>query len=402
MLLEKYKDIIHRCYRCGYCKFSSDYAYLNCPSYNKYSKESHAPGGMLWLIRAAVMKEIDITPQLANILYTCTMCANCVDKCPIEFNKDIVNMIVAGRMVLVEQSIIPKQANQYLKNLFQHGNPWKESQTKRGDWAKDIGIQIYNGQHFLYYVGDIGSYDPNGRKTAGTVARILQKAGVSFGILGAREHTDGNDIRQLGEQGLFHYFAEKNIRVFKDKNVKKICTLSPHAYNTMKNDYPEIGGKFEVFHYTHLLEQCIFQNKINFTKPVDKKVTFHDPCFLGRWNNQYETPRNILASIPGIQLKEMERNKKDAFCCGGGGGNFYTDLIGGGKNSPARIRIKEAFSTGADILAVACPGCMTMLEDALKAENLEDKIAVKDIAEICCESMENKCIIDKLHIGREK
>jgi Fe-S oxidoreductase len=390
MPLEKYKNIIHRCYRCGYCKFSSDYAYFNCPTYNKYYTETHAPGGMLWLIRAMMMKEIEITPQLANILYTCTMCANCVDKCPIEFNKDIVNMMVAGRGILVEQSIIPKLVNQYLKNLFQHGNPWRESQSKRGDWARDTGIQTYNQQNeYLLHIGDIGSYDPRVKKVARCAAKILKKAGVNFGILGAEEHTDGNDIRQLGEQGLFHYFAEKNLRVFQDKKVKKICTLSPHAYNTLKNDYPGIGGKFEVFHYTHLLEQCIAQNRIVFKKSPGKKVTFHDPCFLGRWNNEYETPRAILKGIPTVELVEMERNKKDAFCCGGGGGNFYTDLVGSGKNSPARIRIQEAISTGANILAVACPGCMTMLEDALKAENLEDKIEVKDIAEICWESMEN-------------
>jgi Fe-S oxidoreductase len=390
MLLEKYKNIIHRCYRCGYCKFSSDYACFNCPTYNKYYTETHAPGGMLWLIRAMMMKEIEITPQLAKILYTCTMCANCVDKCPIEFNKDIVNMIVAGRSILVEQSIIPRLANQYLKNLFQHGNPWREPQSKRGDWAKDTGIQTYNQQNeYLFYIGDIGSYDPRVNKVARCAAEILKKAGVNFGILGTEEHTDGNDIRQLGEQGLFHYFAEKNLRVFQDKKVKKICTLSPHAYNTLKNDYPGIGGKFEVFHYTHLLEQYIAQNRIVFKKNPGKKVTFHDPCFLGRWNNEYETPRVILKGIPAVELVEMDRNKKDAFCCGGGGGNFYTDLVGSGKNSPARKRIQEAISTGANILAVACPGCMIMLEDARKAENLEDKIEVKDIAEICWESMEN-------------
>ena len=390
MPLEKYKDIIHRCYRCGYCKFSSDYAYFNCPTYNKYYTETHAPGGMLWLIRAMMMKEIEITPQLANILYTCTMCANCVDKCPIEFNKDIVNMMVAGRSALVEQSVIPKMANQYLTNLFHHGNPWREPQTKRGDWAKATGIQTYSQQNeYLFHIGDIGSYDPRVNKVARCASEILKKAGVNFGILGAEEHTDGNDIRQLGEQGLFHYFAEKNLRVFQDKKVKKICTLSPHAYNTLKNDYPGLGGKFEVFHYTHLLEQGIAQNRIVFKKSPGKKVTFHDPCFLGRWNNEYETPRAILKGIPALELVEMERNKQDAFCCGGGGGNFYTDMIGSGKNSPARIRIKEAYSTGADILAVACPGCMIMLEDALKAENLENKIAIKDIAEICCDSMEN-------------
>jgi Fe-S oxidoreductase len=390
MPLEKYKNIIHRCYRCGYCKFSSDYAYFNCPTYNKYYTETHAPGGMLWLIRAMMMKEIEITPQLANILYTCTMCANCVDKCPIEFSKDIVNMMVAGRRILVEQSVIPKLANQYLKNLFQHGNPWSEPQSKRGDWAKNTGIQTYNQQNeYLFYIGDIGSYDPRVNKVARCAAEILKKAGVNFGILGAEEHTDGNDIRQLGEQGLFHYFAEKNLRIFQDKKVKKICTLSPHAYNTLKNDYPGIGGKFEVFHYTHLLEQCIAQNRIVFKKTPGKKVTFHDPCFLGRWNNEYETPRAILKGIPAVELVEMDRNKKDAFCCGGGGGNFYTDLVGSGKNSPARKRIQEAISTGANILAVTCPGCMIMLEDARKAENLEDKIEVKDIAEICWESMEN-------------
>ena len=165
--------------------------------------------------------------------------------------------------------------------------------------------------------------------------------------------------------------------------MKKIVTLSPHSYNAMKNNYL---AKFEVFHYTQLLRDLIKAGKLH-VKEFKAKVTYHDSCFLGRYNNEYDAPREILTAIPGIELIEMERNRENAFCCGGGGANFYTDILGGGKDSPSRIRVREAYDTGANILAVACPICMMMLEDAVKTEGLEERLAIKDISEIVNESL---------------
>lgn len=387
MVLEDYKDIIHRCFRCGNCKFSSDYSGYNCPAYNRFRMETYSPGGRLWLIRAMMNGEIEETTSFANILYTCTMCFNCVEECSFEFNKEIMNMMIAARTHIIEKPVIPAGVRDYLKNVYNYGNPWKERESERGTWTNGTDIHTYReGDEYLYYVGDIGSYDPRGRKIARALGEVILRAGVSFGILGADEHSDGNDVYKMGEEGLFEYLAEKNIQTFKEKGIKKVITLSPHAYNAMKNDYPNTGGDFEVLHYTQVLRDLIANGKLKIPKTLDIKVTYHDPCFLGRWNKEYDAPREVLKGIPGVELVEMDRNRKNAFCCGGGGGNFFTDLLGGGKESPSRIRIREAYATGADVLAVACPACLTMLEDALKTEHLEGKFQVKDISEIIGEA----------------
>ncbi|MBE9570298.1 MAG: (Fe-S)-binding protein [Proteobacteria bacterium] len=383
MVLEDYKDIIHRCFRCGNCKFSSDYSGYNCPAYNKFRMETYSPGGRLWLIRAMMNGEIEVTPSLAKVLYTCTMCFNCVEECSFEFSEEIMNMMIAARTHIIEKPVIPAGVRDYLKNVYNYGNPWKEPERERGDWANGTEIDNYKqGDEYLYYVGDICSYDPRGRKIARSLGEVLLRAGVSLGILGADEYSDGNDVHKMGEDGLFQYLAEKNIQSFKEKGVKRVITLSPHAYNAMKNDYPKVGGDFEVLHYTQLLRDLIANGKLKIPKSLDIKVTYHDPCFLGRWNKEYDAPREVLKAIPGVELVEMDRNRKTAFCCGGGGGNFFTDLVGGGKESPSRTRIREAYATGAKVLAVACPACLTMLEDALKTEHLEGKFEVKDISEI--------------------
>jgi Fe-S oxidoreductase len=176
--------------------------------------------------------------------------------------------------------------------------------------------------------------------------------------------------------------AKKNIDTFEKLGVKKIVTLSPHAYNAIKNDYPQYGANFKVQHYVQILREIIDRGELDVSKGLDARVTYHDPCFLGRYNGEYDAPREILNRIPGVDLVEMERNRENSFCCGGGSGNFYTDLFGSIENSPARIRIREAHETGADILAVACPSCMIMLEDALKVEGLEKNLKIMDISEI--------------------
>jgi Fe-S oxidoreductase len=210
----------------------------------------------------------------------------------------------------------------------------------------------------------------------------LEKAGVSFGVLGEIEKTDGNDVDLLGEDALFELVARENIQNFKDRGVKKIVTLSPHSYNAMKNSYPAFGGEFEVLHYTQVLADLVKKKAMSGLAEFNGTITFHDPCFLGRWNQEYNAPRDILKAVPGATLVEMPRNKKGAACCGGGAGNFYADLLGGSDESPARIRAREAAATGADVLAVACPNCLNMLEDAVKVEGLAGKMKVLEISEI--------------------
>jgi len=326
--------------------------------------------------------EIEWSEHFADILYACTTCKNCTEQCPMKFAPDIVDWIVGARSDMVDKGKIPPRVARFFEAVYGYGNPLKLLRSERGAWAN--GTKIYApGDEYLLYVGCLGSYDENGQKMARSLVNVLRTAGVSFGILGNDEECCGNEIYLLGEMGLFEHLVKKNSQKFKELGVRKIVTLSPHAYSTMKNNYPAFGVSFEVYHYTHLLNDLIKKNRIKLSKAhAETKFTYHDPCFLGRYNNIYEEPRQILRSIPEIELIEMERNRKDAFCCGGGSGNFVTDLLAGSVDSPARVRAREAYETGVDTLAVACPSCLTMLTDAVKAENLDDKLAVKDISQI--------------------
>jgi len=385
----EYGDMIHRCFRCGYCKFPVNWEDVNnCPAYGRYRLETYSCGGRLWLTRAWLNGEIDWSEHLSDILYSCTACKNCEVKCPLRFSGDILNMIVAAKSEMVEKGKIPVAAKRFLENIQKQGNPYGTSRMKRGEWMNGTGIDPYQGQEFLYYVGCVGSYDTRAQEASRALGKVLQKAGVSFGVLGNEENCDGNEVKGLGEKTLFEMLAGGNIAHFKELGVHKIVTLSPHSYNAMKNDYPKYNGNFDVGHYTQLLQNLISQRKLNISRSLNVKITFHDPCFLGRWNNGYEAPRAILRTIPGVKLMEMEKNRESALCCGGGGGNFYIDLLGGSKSTPARRRVREAKETGADVLAVACPQCLTMLQDAVKVEELEDQLVVKDISEMVAEACE--------------
>ena len=380
----KYNDMIHRCFRCGYCKFPTDWDDVtNCPAYARFRLESYSAGGRLWLIRAWVNGELEWTENLAKIIYACAACKNCIEKCPLSFSDDIVNMVIAAKNAMVELGLLPSSVKTFLENIQLHGNPYGMAAKRRMEWMDGIKIENYTDQEYLYYVGCEGSYDTRAQLAARALAQLLLNAGVSFGVLGKYEITDGNEVDMLGEDGLLEWIAQKNIRQFKDLGIKKIITLSPHSYNAFKNTYPRFEGEFEVFHYTQILSDLLKKQKLKGVNgKTEKTVTFHDPCFLGRWNKDYDSPRKALKALKGITLAEMRRNKKGALCCGGGGGNFYTDILGGSEESPARIRVREAAETGADILAVACPNCLTMLEDALKVERLDEKMAVQDISEI--------------------
>lgn len=379
----KYKDDIHRCFRCGYCKFPGDWSDVtNCPAYARFRMESYSAGGRLWLIRAWVNGELQWSEHLGKIVYTCAACNNCVEKCPLSFSDDIVNMVIAAKNEMVELGLLPAPVKTYLKNVQLHGNPYGLPAKRRGAWMDGLAIESYNGQAFLYYVGCEGAYDTRAQQAARALAQTLLQAGVPFGVLGDEETADGNDVEMLGEDGLAEMLAAKNIAAFQKAGAKKIVTLSPHAYNAFKNIYPRFGGHFEVLHYTQLLADFMARGKLKAAAEGPTRVTFHDPCFLGRWNKEYNAPRKALKSIANVELVEMERNKKSALCCGGGGGNYITDFLGGSEESPARIRAREAAATGATVLAVACPNCLTMLEDAVKVEGLEAQLAVRDIAEL--------------------
>lgn len=379
MIVIDYKDQIHRCFNCGYCKFTGDYSDLNCPSYVKFRLDTYSTSGRLWLIRAWLNGEVKWSEHLMNILYTCVTCKNCAQQCPMQFSSDIVDWIIAARsdMMEKERGRVPPPVVRFLEDIRIIGNPL-EVRGPRGKWASGLsGVKKYQ-EGYLFYVGCLGSYDEEGKKMARSVAELLGKAGVSFGILGDEEGCCGNEVHALGEMGLFQMLEKRNTEKFKELGVKKIVTLSPHSYNVLKNLYP---ANLEVYHYTQLLQKLIKEGKID---PPEKsiRIAYHDPCYLGRHNDIYDPPREVLKSVPGIELVEMPRNRENSFCCGGGSGNFAIDLLGGSKESPSKVRVREAHDTGARILAVACPSCLTMLIDAVKAEGLEDELAVRDISQI--------------------
>ena len=383
-MMQAYAEQIHRCFRCGYCKFPSDFTEINCPSYSRFRFETYSTGGRLWLIWAWLKKEMEWSEHFAEIVFSCATCRNCVEHCPMRFSDDIVDWIVAARSDMVEKGLMLPNVRDFLNNISKHGNPWGTARSKRDTWAE--GIRRYEpGDEYLLYVGCVGSYEKRGQRMARTLAELLEKAGASFGILGFEEDCDGNEVYMLGEMGLFQELAKRNTQKFKELGVKKVVTLSPHAYNSMKNKYPRLDD-FEAFHYTQLLLELIQKGKIELSE-LNAKVTYHDPCFLGRYNSVYDAPRQILKSIPGIKLKEMNRSRENSFCCGGGSGNFVLDLLGRSEENPSRNRVREAHETGADILVVACPSCMIMLDDAVKDEGLEGELTVKDITELVKESL---------------
>jgi len=383
----RYADIIHRCFRCGYCKFPEDWSDVtNCPAYARYRMESWSSGGRLWLIRAWVTGEIEWSPYLAKIVYACTACGNCVEKCPLAIADDIVNMVVAARSEMAERGLVPPAVRDVLTRMQQRGNPFGLPAKNRGQWAEDLPVEKFSGQDYLLYIGADGSYDTRAQQAARALARLLEKAGVSFGILGEYEPDDGNDVAFMGEEGLAAYLMEQAVARFRELGVKQVITLSPHALYAFTAQYPTHGGDFRAYHYTQVLSEQIRTGALPAPKNREALVTYHDPCFLGRWSSEYKAPRKVLGAIGGLQVTEMARSRKSSLCCGGGSGNCYTDLLGGSKDSPARIRVRQAAETGAGILATACPNCLVMLEDAVRAEGIDDKLAVRDISEVFCQA----------------
>lgn len=378
----QHAEILHRCFRCGYCKLPGSYWDLNCPSYLRFRFETYAPGGRMWLLRAWLDGEIETSPRLSEILFSCTACGNCVEHCVFSaFKEDLLNAFTAGREEMVDRGCVPESVANYLRAIHTCGNPYNSPEADRGNWADGLDVEPYSGQEYLFYVGCPGSYDPRGQKMARAVARLLLKWGVDFGILGEEERCDGNEVRALGETGLFEQLARENIAKLKAAGVEKIVALSPHGFHALKNEYPKFGESFETYHYPQVLAGLLAKGEFG-RGDGPLRVTFHDPCYLGRHNKDYVTPRTLLGALPGIELVEMDRAMADALCCGGGGGNFFTDLLGGGADSPSRVRVREAAGTGAQVLAVACPKCAVMFEDAIETEDLGGRLRVMDIAEI--------------------
>lgn len=378
----EHEEILHRCFRCGYCKLPANYVDINCPSYLAFRFETYAPGGRMWLLRGWLDGRLTPSDGLADILFSCAACGNCTTHCAFpEFKDLLLEAFTAGREKLLDAGRVPPKVRDYLTRLQHHGNPWGLAAGKRGQWADGLDFPEYKGQEYLFLADDVGSYDPRGREIAQSVARLLQIAGVDFGLLADGLVSDGNDVRIMGEIPLFEELARRNIDTLNQAKVGKIITLSPHTFHALKNVYPSMGGQYQVFHYTQPL--AFAAGRLQFAPDAPSvRVAFHDPCYLGRHNGDYESPRMILRAVPGVRLVEMDRNRENALCCGGGGGNFFTDILSGGDDAPAMVRVREAADVGAEVLAAACPQCAIMLADASKSAGLEEALQVMEVSEL--------------------
>ena len=316
-------------------------------------------------------------------VWACTTCGACEEECPVMI--EYVNKMVDLRRGLVlTEDRYPKELGEAFKSLETHSNPWGFPGTQREAWAEGLDIKQWdknNPTEYLYFVGCNGSFDNRGKKVSESVVRALQKAGVDFSILGNREGCTGDPARRLGNEYLFDMLASKNAETLKQQGVIKVIVHCPHCFNSFKHEYPEFGVKLEVIHHSELLARLIKENKLSVTGgATDETVVVHDSCYMGRHNKVYEAPRDILkAAVSPSSVKEVETSRERGTCCGAGGGGFLMEESG---TRISHIRIDELMEAKPDTIAVSCPFCVLMLEDALKAKNLADTVKVKDISEM--------------------
>jgi Fe-S oxidoreductase len=359
-------DAFKRCFQCGLCD-------VVCP-WNKVRAFS-----MRKLVREATF---GLTEIESEDIWRCTTCGRCPQQCPRDVKQ--IDSGVALRRVATEYGVFPKPVKPVRTvnaGLVAQGNPFGEEREKRAAWAEGLSVNPFTeGMEILYFPGCYLSYDPRSKKVARATASILNKAGVDYGILGSKENCCGESIRKTGDEALFKRLARENIKTFIDHGVKKILVSSPHCYHTFKNEYPGFGVNFEVIHISQYLFELVKEGKLEFTKEYGKKVTYHDPCYLGRHNGIFEEPRGILKKVPGLELGELPECRMDSLCCGGGGGRVWMETVKGERFSD--LRMEQAIGVGAEVLVTSCPYCITMFEDSRLTLNVTEKIEVKDITEI--------------------
>ncbi len=361
------------CYQCGLCD-------TVCP-WNKVREFS-----MRKLVREATF---GLTEIEGEDIWRCTTCGKCPQRCPRDVKQ--IESGVALRRIATQYGVfhtVARPLRSVSASLAGAGNPLGEERGKRGDWAKDLSVKTFDEEtDLLYFPGCYLSYDARMKKVAAATVRILNEAGVDFGILGTEENCCGESIRKTGDEQVFKRLAKENIKTFVENGVHKILVSSPHCYHTFKNEYPEFNVNFEVIHISQFLLQLINEERITLKNEYPKKVTYHDPCYLGRHNSIFEEPREVLRRVPGLELVEMADSYKDSLCCGGGGGRIWMDTPKEERFSD--LRLQQVVEAEAEVLATCCPYCITNFEDSRLTMEDSEALQIMDITEIirhaCCD-----------------
>ncbi|EFH89671.1 4Fe-4S dicluster domain-containing protein [Ktedonobacter racemifer] len=355
-------------------------------------------------------KEAHHEPMVGGIisqeaLWSCTTCMACMEICPVSI-EHVPKIVDMRRSLVMEESEFPQEVTSLFNNIERNGNPWEISNDKRAEWAAGLGIPLLSENpdaDILYWVGCMGSFDQRNKKVATSVAKILLAAKVNFAILGPEESCTGDPARRIGNEYLWQMQAMQNIETLNGYGFNKsasadgageqkhrtILTACPHCFNTMLNEYPQLGGDYEVVHHTVFIDQLISDGKLELPEGFDqRKLTYHDPCYIGRYNDTYDEPRRVLTVLNSNGINEMKRNRNKSFCCGGGGGRAWMEEKVGKRVN--QTRINEALETNSEVVAAACPFCITMFEDGVKGVEAEEKLKIEDISEIVAQAIESK------------
>jgi len=356
-------EALRKCYQCGTCSGT-------CP----WRPITH------FNIRKMIrLGQLGIE-GIEEFMWGCSTCKLCVDRCP--RGVEIIDVVAAVRSMYASGGMLPGSLRAFIGSQSARGNPWTGDAPKRNDWAQGKYPVYEAGMEYLYFTCCTVSYDPRNMQVARATAEILSRAGVSWGLPGTSVNCCGESVRKVGDADLFERLKGTNREFFKQNKVKKVLVISPHCYATFVKEY---GDNYEVVHFSELLADLIRQGKITPKKDLGGlKVTFHDPCYLGRHSGIYDAPREVLKAIPGIEFVEMDRTREDSVCCGGGGGGLWLEKAKGERLSD--LRVAEALER-ASVLATACPYCIAMLEDSVRTMNADEKIKVKDVSELILDSL---------------